>query len=111
MPSQFEPFGVVFVEAMLHGLPCIGSDRCAIPEIIAHGDTGWIVPAGDAGTLCDTLIKALAGCRSNSLNDMRRRCRERALRLFTWERVAERVSSMMSTLVVRGAEASATSGN
>ncbi len=28
MPSLFEPFGVVFIEAMLHGLPCIGSDPC-----------------------------------------------------------------------------------
>ena len=99
MPSQFEPFGVVFVEAMLHGLPCIGSDRCAIPEIIEHGETGWVVPAGDAATLRDRLVAALG--RSHALADMRRRCRERALRLFTWERVAERIAAVMSAAAPR----------
>lgn len=95
MPSLFEPFGVVFIEAMLHGLPCIGSDRCAIPEIISHGETGWVVPLDDIDTLRVRLITALS--RSDALAAMRHRCRERALRFFTWERVAERVSLIMSS--------------
>jgi glycosyltransferase involved in cell wall biosynthesis len=97
MPSQFEPFGVVFIEAMLHGLPCVGTDRCAIPEIIATGETGWLVPAADARQLGDTLIGALS--QRGALGDIGRRCRERALRLFTWERVAERVLDVMSRYV------------
>src|SRR6266576_2352539 len=96
MPSQFEPFGVVFVEAMLHGLPCVGSNRCAIPEIIAHGETGWVVPGDDAASLRDTLVAALASRGEDSRHGMRRACRERALRLFTWERVAERMARVMS---------------
>jgi len=96
MPSQFEPFGVVFVEAMLHGLPCVGSDRCAIPEIIAHGETGWLVSGDDAASLRDTLVAALARRGEDSRQEMRRGCRERALRLFTWERVAERIARVMS---------------
>ncbi len=91
MPSRFEPFGVVFVEAMLHGLPCVGSDRCAIPEIIAHGETGWVVPGDDSSRLRDTLVAALV--TADALVPMRHRCRERALRLFTWERVAERIAT------------------
>jgi glycosyltransferase involved in cell wall biosynthesis len=94
MPSVFEPFGVVFVEAMLHGVPCIGSDRCAIPEIIANDETGWVVPVNDVTILRDRLIGALT--RSDPDGTMRRRCRERALRLFTWERVAERISGIMT---------------
>jgi len=95
MPSLFEPFGVVFIEAMLHGLPCIGSDRCAIPEIISHGETGWVVPIDDIDTLRVRLIGALR--RSEALAAMRHRARERALSFFTWERVAERVSLIMSS--------------
>jgi len=100
MPSLFEPFGVVFIEAMLHGLPCIGSDRCAIPEIISHGETGWVVPLNDIDTLRVRLIGALR--RSEALAAMRRRARERALCFFTWERVAERVSLIMSSATARG---------
>jgi len=96
MPSRFEPFGVVFVEAMLHGLPCVGSDRCAIPEIIAHGETGWVVPGDDAARLSAVLVAALQQRTGDALQEMRRRCRERALRLFTWTRVAERIVRTMA---------------
>jgi glycosyltransferase involved in cell wall biosynthesis len=107
MPSRFEPFGVVFVEAMLHGLPCVGSNRCAIPEIIAHGETGWVVGGDDAASLRDTLVAALAGRGKDSRQEMRRACRERALRLFTWERVAERIVRVMSRQAVAPAGARA----
>jgi glycosyltransferase involved in cell wall biosynthesis len=99
MPSLFEPFGVVFIEAMLHGLPCIGSDRCAIPEIISHGQTGWVVPLHDIDALRVRLIEALR--RSEALAAMRHRARERALSFFTWQRVAERVSLIMSSATAR----------
>jgi glycosyltransferase involved in cell wall biosynthesis len=94
MPSRFEPFGVVFVEAMLHGLPCVGSRRCAIPEIIADGDTGWVVGDDDASSLADVLVSALK--RRSVLHEMGRRGRARALELFTWQRVAERVVRTLS---------------
>jgi len=34
MPSRFEPFGLVFAEALSFGVPCIGRKLCAMPEII-----------------------------------------------------------------------------
>jgi len=89
LPSRFEPFGIVLVEAMLHGLPCIGTDRWAIPDIIAEGETGWLAPDGGVVALRDRLIAALAD--RAALAEMGRRGRDRALRLFTWERVAERM--------------------
>jgi glycosyltransferase involved in cell wall biosynthesis len=89
LPSRFEPFGIVLVEAMLHGLPCIGTDRCAIPEIIAAGETGWLTPDGNVVALRDRLNTALAD--RAALAEMGRRGRQRALRLFRWEHVAERM--------------------
>ena len=91
MPSQFEPFGVVFVEAMLHGVPCIGLQRCAMPEIIVHNDTGWVVE--NPAALRDQLIAALSA--REQLREMGVRARERALQEFTWERVAQRMVSQM----------------
>jgi glycosyltransferase involved in cell wall biosynthesis len=86
MPSRFEPFGIVFVEAMLHGLPCIGTSRFAMPEIIEEGGTGWLIAEDDATALGRRLVTALTD-REGSFA-MGQRGRARALDLFTWETVA-----------------------
>ncbi len=51
MPSRNEGFGLVYVEAMAYGLPCIGGDRDAAREVIAHGETGFCIPAGNSTAL------------------------------------------------------------
>jgi glycosyltransferase involved in cell wall biosynthesis len=57
MPSLFEPWGHVFVEAMGHGLPCIGTRCCAMPEIIDDGVTGRLVESHQSEPLADALIE------------------------------------------------------
>ena len=57
MPSLFEPWGHVFYEAMGHGLPCIGTSRCAMPEIIDDGVTGRLVPPSEPEPLAAALIE------------------------------------------------------
>lgn len=96
MPSRYEPFGIVFVEAMLAGLPCVGSNGWAMAEIIEDGKTGWLIPDGSVDELARTLTTAL----QNPSECARRgaRGRERALSLFTWERVAARAVADLSTL-------------
>ena len=88
MPSHYEPFGIAFVEAMLAGLPCVGTARWAMPEIIDDGNTGWLVPDGSVDELARVLVEALqnpAECaRRGTLG------RQRSLGRFTWERVASR---------------------
>ncbi len=59
MPSLFEPWGHVFYEAMGSGLGCIGTDNCAMPEIIANGRTGMLVPPGNVAALGDALVAML----------------------------------------------------
>lgn len=45
VPSLFdEPFGMVMIEALASGTPAIGLDSGAIPEVIANGKTGFVVP-------------------------------------------------------------------
>lgn len=60
MPSLFEPWGHVFLEAMGHGLPCIGTSCCAMPEIIDDGITGRLVPPRQDKPLAARLIELLA---------------------------------------------------
>lgn len=95
LPSRYEPFGVVFVEAMLAGLACIGTRAWAMPEIIADGETGWLVPDGDAAALNRTLLAALGDPARAA--EMGRAGRRRALEFFTWDRVASRAIADLTT--------------
>ena len=50
-PSHFEGFGLVITEAMSQGTPVIATERTAGPDLIEHGQDGFIVPAGDTAAL------------------------------------------------------------
>jgi glycosyltransferase involved in cell wall biosynthesis len=51
MPSKKEGFGIVFLEAMAMGLPCIGANHGGTPEVIEHGESGFLIEYGDADQL------------------------------------------------------------
>jgi glycosyltransferase involved in cell wall biosynthesis len=97
MPSLFEPFGLVFLEAMEHKLPCIGSDRCAIPEIILDGETGLIAPAGDAQVLAQKIVHLLR--RPDMMRLMGERGRERVRTFFNWRAVARRIDERLAEIL------------
>jgi glycosyltransferase involved in cell wall biosynthesis len=49
------------LEALAAGLPVIASATGGVPEIVAHGSTGWLVPPGDAAALREALEGMAAG--------------------------------------------------
>ncbi|RYY08141.1 MAG: glycosyltransferase [Sphingobacteriaceae bacterium] len=57
-PSLFEGFGLVITEAMSQGTPVITTDRTAGPDLIRHGENGWLVEAGSTVAL-QNAIEAL----------------------------------------------------
>ena len=59
MPSRQEGFGLVYAEAMWHGIPCIGSDADAAGQVILDGETGLLVPYDDRPALGDALVRIL----------------------------------------------------
>ena len=63
--SRWEGFGIVLLEAMLAGLPIVATRVSAVPEIVADGETGLLVDAGDA--------EAVAAALSELLDDPARR--------------------------------------
>lgn len=60
MPSLWEGFGLVMLEAMGHSLPIVGSAVSAIPEVVVSGETGLLVPPGDEDGLAESLALLLA---------------------------------------------------
>jgi glycosyltransferase involved in cell wall biosynthesis len=89
LPSMFDAWGHVFVEAMGYGLPCIGTTCCAMPEIIDDGVTGRLVPRGEAEPLADALIELLTD--SNKAETMGRMAHAIVLERLTWAHVTDRL--------------------
>lgn len=92
MPSYFEAYGLVFAEALTYGLPCIGRDRFAMREIIEDGRTGRLFSGEDAGELAEVLWEVLNNPGYREEVEARR---ERYLEEYSWDRVAQRICSVM----------------
>jgi glycosyltransferase involved in cell wall biosynthesis len=83
-----ELLGLVALEAMASGTPVIASGVGGLPEVVQHGETGFLVPPGDATALRQR-IETLLGDRDLA-SRMGARARERVLARWTWARCAER---------------------
>jgi len=73
-----EPFGLVMTEAMACGTPVIATPRGSVPEVVADGETGWIVPVEDYSREAAARLDRLSEIDPNA-------CRERVQRLFSKE--------------------------
>ena len=62
-PSFAEGLPVVIMEAMACARPIIATYIAGIPELVRPGHEGWLVPAGDAGALAETMLVAAASDR------------------------------------------------
>ncbi len=92
VPSIGEGFGMVALEAMERARPVIASAVGGLPEIVVDGETGIVVPPGDAEALADAIVR-LAG-DLDTAEAMGRRARERALGEFPPERSAARIEEL-----------------
>jgi glycosyltransferase involved in cell wall biosynthesis len=96
-PSALEGFGLAAGEAMSCGLPVIASDEGALPELVAHGQGGFVCRGGDRAAFVEATLRLLAQ------PELRRRFgafnRERVDRHFRWPRAARRVLDIYEEVV------------
>jgi phosphatidylinositol alpha-1,6-mannosyltransferase len=59
LASEGEGFGLVFAEAMAHGLPCVAVAAGAAPEVVADDVSGYVVRARDSREIADRLLVLL----------------------------------------------------
>ncbi len=94
LPTLRECFGLSFLEAMSFALPCVGTRIEAIPEIVADGETGLLVPPRDVGALSRAL-EALASDPARA-GRMGAAGRARVLARYGWDRAAARMLAVMA---------------
>jgi glycosyltransferase involved in cell wall biosynthesis len=59
-PSRYESYGMILVEAMMHGKPAVGCRAGGMVEIIDEGRTGLLAEPGDAGSLDACLSRLIS---------------------------------------------------
>jgi glycosyltransferase involved in cell wall biosynthesis len=97
LPTYYEAFPKVVVEAMACGKPVLATRTGGIPELVVDGETGLLTPYGSPEAISEKLIALLEDGRMRAA--MGRRGRERVEKLFTWHAVAERTRSAYDELV------------
>jgi N-acetyl-alpha-D-glucosaminyl L-malate synthase BshA len=85
LPSEKESFGLVALEAMACGVPTIGSLAGGIPELVAHGSTGFLAPVGDTERMAEYAIRLLGDDAMYAR--FREACLERARTIFCNDRI------------------------
>jgi phosphatidylinositol alpha-1,6-mannosyltransferase len=96
MPSRGEGFGLVFLEAMRAGLPCIAARDTAAAEVIVDGETGLLVDPDDPAELARALDTLLADRELAARMGLAGRVREATV--FTRQRFAAGLAPLLSRL-------------
>jgi len=88
LPSESESFGLAALEAMSCEVPVIATDAGGLPEVVEHGETGFLCPVGDVEGMAAAALRLLTD------EDLRRRFgvagRRRAVEQFGQEPIVQR---------------------
>jgi starch synthase len=105
-PSVYEPLGIVNLEAMACELPVVATATGGIPEVVVHGETGWLVPIEQVqdgtGTPVDPdrFVADLAQALTDAVSDTARAQRmglagrRRAVESFSWGSIGEQTNQV-----------------
>jgi glycosyltransferase involved in cell wall biosynthesis len=97
VPSSYEGFGIVYLEAMSFGLPALATTSGAAGEIITHGVDGCLAPAPAARAL-GAYLSELCQDRQR-LASMGLAARQRYLRHPTWQQTGQKIHQFLKELV------------
>jgi glycosyltransferase involved in cell wall biosynthesis len=89
-PMLNDPWGQVYLEALVSRTPVLGLDRHGLPEIVEGGHHGFLVAHADPAELADMLLAALSD--PDRLDGMGRSGQRHVMNSYSWDRVAARIA-------------------
>ena len=92
LPSRVDSFGIVYLEAWMCGKPVIGARVGSTPDVIRDGVDGLLVILGDAEDLATKILSLLN--EPHLRQTMGTAGKERTLKYFTWQKVAEQIDEI-----------------
>lgn len=96
MPSREEPFGLVALQAAQMGRPVVASQVDGLPEVVADGESGILVPVEDSPALANALVGLLGD--PERARRMGAAAERRARQLFDWERCVDAYEALYARL-------------
>ncbi len=88
MPSHYESFGMVALEAMACGTPVIASDIGGLGFLVQDGETGFTIPDGDSDLLCEKLSSLLM---DRALREQMGRRAAEVAQSYSWDNIARQI--------------------
>lgn len=95
-PTQYEGSSIVTLEAMSHRRPVVATIAGGLPDKVRHGETGWLVPPGDAPALARALRTAIGARQEFATMGAAGRALVEAE--FSWDRSADRMLAVFEEL-------------
>lgn len=96
MPSHYESFGMVALEAMACCTPVVASQVGGLAFLVQDGITGFVVPGGDPEALSKTLEKLI---RDPALREKLGSQAAEYARFYSWDKIANRIKEIYEELV------------
>jgi len=100
IPSQYEPFGLVAIEAMACGTPVVASAVGGLKFAVVPEETGLLVPVGDIDGFAAAIDRVLAADEL-WMHKIRKQASERVRQNFSWTNVAAQLSHLYRHLLAQ----------
>jgi N-acetyl-alpha-D-glucosaminyl L-malate synthase BshA len=100
LPSEQESFGLTALEAMACGVPVICAETGGLPEVISHGETGFLFPIGEIRKMAENAVDLLRNPERHEL--FRNQARRRASQCFNADQIIPQYEAYYEEIIKSG---------